>query len=345
MQQIVEAKVYCPFPWEVHPFMEEACEQVYLWMHRCEIVRSETELDRFRYERIPHLFSYVYPTSGFDELVWASKCFAWSVALDNFCDDLHKRPPESIMPMLSQLVSALTIDKPAHLNPREPLLSPFVVSIHDLWDEVFSSPPLYWRERFSRHLEGFIIAYAQEADNRICRKIPDLESYLTLRRASGSMPAYFDLIEYTNSSFCPPSIATCPQIQKMREVIVDYVNWVNDLYSYNKECLVGDFHNLIPILQQQDQLSVQGAVEKVCQMISSCVRTFLEIGERLPALFPDSSDVVRDYVRHMSHWFGGYCHWHSTSPRYHILPHAEMDTASFSFIKTLLVTEEERYEE
>src|SRR5260370_42001551 len=216
---------------------------------------------------------------------------------------------------------------------------PLALSFHDLWREIFPHMPLHWRQRFSENLGNYIVAHANEIENRVKGVIPDLESYCVLREDTGMPRCLVDLVEYAEGFFLPPSVVLSPEMQMLCEAAGNHVIWVNDVFSRNKESFVNDPHNLITVLQHDEQCSIPEAVEKTCQMISSAARTVLEIGERLSTLFPDHADNLGRYVESLKMLCAGNCSWHSISPRYEVALPAEIDeTTPLYLIRPMVVT-------
>jgi hypothetical protein len=340
MPQTVIANVYCPFIPQVNPLTEEACEQAYSWLHQMELVQSGTDLEQsFRRTCLPDYMGYIYPTAGFDELVCLTKFLGWSGVLEDMADSLDEKPPAYVRTMLSQCASLLTVDHIGEPNSQGLLCPPLALSLYDIWREMFPHTPRHWRQRFSQNLRNYIMAHMDEIKNRVRGVIPDLECYRVLRANTGMPGCLVDLVEYTEHFFLPPSVVLNPEMQMLREAASNHVIWVNDVFSRDKECFVNDPHNLITVLQHDEQCSIPEAVEKTCQIISSTARTVLEMGERLPTLFPDQADSLRRYVASLKRLDAGNCSWHSISSRYKVVPPAETDeTAPLYLIRPIVVT-------
>jgi len=340
MRQIMTANVYCPFMSQLNPLTEDACAQAYSWLHRMELVQRGTDLEQaFRYFCLADYIGYIYPTAGFDELVWATKFLVWTGVLETMADSLHKKSPAYVRTMLNQCTFLLTVDHIGEPDSRSVLYPSLVLSLHDLWCEISLHTPLHWRQRFSQNLGNFIMGHESEIENRARKVIPDLESYYILRNKTGMPGCLVDLVEYTERFFFPPSVVLDPAIQMLREAAGNHVVWVNDVFSRDKESIVNDPHNLITVLEHDEQCSLRQAVEKACQMISSAAETVLEMGERLPTLFPDHAENLQRYIASLKRLNAGNCSWHSISPRYKVsLPEETNETTTLYLIKPIVVT-------
>ncbi len=340
MQQIVTANVYCPFISQVHPLLGGARERAYSWLQQMGLVQSGTGLEQtFRRTSIADYMGYIYPTAGFDELVWLTKFLIWTSFLDILADSLDEKPLIYVRTILSQCASVLTVDRVREPNSQGLLYPELTLSLHDIWREMVSRTPLYWRQRFSQNLGNYIIAHGEEIENRSRGLIPGLESYNRIRRNTGMAGCLVDLVEYAERCFLPPSVVLSSEIQLLREAASNHMIWVNDVFSRNKESLANDPHNIIIVLQHGEQCSVPEAVEKTCQMISSAAKTVLEIEKRLSTLFSDYADGLRRYVESLKRADAGNCSWHSISSRYTVEPLAETDETTLLYlIKPVIVT-------
>lgn len=340
MQQIVTANVYCPFISQVNPLTEVACEQAYSWLDQIELAQRGTDLERsFRRTRLPDYMGYIYPTAGFAELLCLVKFLTWSGALEDMADDMDAKPAYYVRKMLSQCASVLRVDCIGEPDTQGFLCPPLALSLYEIWREIFSCTPLHWRRRFSQNAKNYIMAHEEEIENRSTGVIPDLESYQKLRTNTGMPGCLVDLVEYSEHFFFPPSVILSPEMQMLRKAACDHVIWVNDVFSRNKESFVNDPHNLITVLQHDEQCSLPEAVEKTCQMISSAARTVLEMEEHLPTLFPDYADNLRRYAVSLKRLDAGNCLWHSISSRYTVAPPAETDETTLLYlVKPVIVT-------
>lgn len=328
MQQIVKANIYCPFLPKVNPLTKEASERAYSWLHQMGLVLRGTDLEQtYRRTYLADYMGYIYPTAGFDELVWLTKLLVLTSFLDILADSLDDKPLAYVRTMLSQCASLLTVDRIDNPDPQGLLYPPLALALHDIWRDIFLSTPLHWRRRFSQNLGNYIISHVEEVENRVKGCIPELEYYKILRINTGMPRCLVNLVEYAENFFLPSSVIIQPEVQMLSEAVGNHVIWVNDVYSRNKESFVNDPHNLITILAYHEQCSVPEAVEKACQMISSAARTVMEMGERLPISFPDHAENLKRYVVSLKRLSAGNCSWHSISPRYEVVLPAETDEA------------------
>ena len=76
-------------------------------------------------------------------------------------------------------------------------------------------------------MDLFFIAVAKQADDRAKGRIPDLESYITVRRDTSGCKPCFALIEYAARIDLPDEVMSHPVIMAMEESTNDLVTWSN----------------------------------------------------------------------------------------------------------------------
>lgn len=109
--------------------------------------------------------------------------------------------------------------------------------------------PSYWRrligtssrgcqQRFTETFDFFFQAVAQQALDREDGAVPDLESYIALRRDTSGCKPCWALIEYANNLDIPDDVMEHPIIRDLGEAANDLVTWSN---VCSKTCCVSLF--------------------------------------------------------------------------------------------------------
>jgi hypothetical protein len=76
-------------------------------------------------------------------------------------------------------------------------------------------------------MDLFFSAVVKQADDRANGCIPDLESYITVRRDTSGCKPCFALIEYAARIDLPDEVMSHPVIMAMEEATNDLVTWSN----------------------------------------------------------------------------------------------------------------------
>ncbi|EIW83595.1 terpene synthase [Coniophora puteana RWD-64-598 SS2] len=171
-------------------------------------------------------------------------------------------------------------------------------------------------ERFIHTMDLFFIAVAQQAGDRANGITPDLESYITVRRDTSGCKPCFALIEYAAGIDLPDHVIYHPTLAAMEEATNDLVTWSNDIFSYNKEQVTDDTHNMIPVLMRERGLDLQGAVDFVGRLCKGTIERFETERARLPSWGPELDAQVQTYIEGLQNWIVGSLHWSFDSHRY-----------------------------
>ena len=76
-------------------------------------------------------------------------------------------------------------------------------------------------------MQMFFHAVYQQAQDRANKTVPDLVTYIALRRDSSACQVFFDLIEYALGIELPEDVTEHPVITALRRDANDLISWSN----------------------------------------------------------------------------------------------------------------------
>lgn len=190
--------------------------------------------------------------------------------------------------------------------------------------------------RFKETLEQFFESVNLQAQDRDANQIPDLESFIDIRRDTSGCKSTFDLIEYAYDLDVPQEVLEHPVLEALKQGSNDLVAWSNvsspphashchllnsqfqDIFSYNVEQARGDdTHNLIPIFMEHHNMNLQQAVDKVGELCKNTIDAFISNLERIPDFGDEQVNrEVKLYVQGLQDWIVGSLHWSFETERY-----------------------------
>ena len=187
-------------------------------------------------------------------------------------------------------------------------------------------------QRFIETLELFFQAINTQATDRANGFIPNLESYISLRRDTSGCKPIWALIEYAYNLNIPDEVMDHPLICSLGEAANDLVTWSNvshvsvcrlpslmifqDIYSYNVEQSKGDVHNMINVVVNEQGLDLQSAFDFVGDLCKHSMDRFIECRKQLPSWGPEIDRDVAIYADGLEHWMVGCLHWSFDTERY-----------------------------
>jgi Terpene synthase family 2, C-terminal metal binding len=168
-----------------------------------------------------------------------------------------------------------------------------------------------------------LISIVHETANREFRGKPaPYDIFVEIRRQSGYMEPFLDIIEPA-SGIEVPNVARCsPQLSLMRRIVADLGNFINDIYSIEKEIESGQYDNLIFVLQGERRLTIDAAIQSAFSIIRRRAERFLEIRAELPAVYETVAltaaerESAQVYADALEMWVAGFVSWQTRSPRY-----------------------------
>ena len=190
--------------------------------------------------------------------------------------------------------------------------------------------------RFSSTLLLFFDAVSRQAQDRATGQVPDLESYIELRRDTSGCKPCWALIAYANNLDLPDEVMDHPLVVSLGEAANDLVTWSNvrlaifpyffddvvvclrthnlqDIFSYNVEQARHDTHNMIEVLMHHQSLALQSAVDVVGELCKQSIDRFIEDRAALSELSPTwGAKIDREvsvYVEGLASWIVGSLHW------------------------------------
>ncbi|THH16145.1 hypothetical protein EW146_g4434 [Bondarzewia mesenterica] len=186
----------------------------------------------------------------------------------------------------------------------------------DFWSRCIRDARPDVQARFKSSMQMFFEAVQRQTEDRAAGVVPDLESYIDVRRDTSGCKPVFDLIEYSLDMELPEEVVEHPIIKALNQGANDLVTWSNDIFSYNVEQARGDTHNMICIFMEHDGLALQDAVDRVGALCKQTIDAFVENQARVPSWSPEVDRDVQLYVRGLQEWIVGSLHWSFMTRRY-----------------------------
>ncbi|CDO76822.1 hypothetical protein BN946_scf185033.g19 [Trametes cinnabarina] len=111
------------------------------------------------------------------------------------------------------------VDRPRSLYADEEMLDP-------IWTKYLRPTTRRdWQKRFQRHLAAFRLKRALAAQDAVQGVVPDLESYIDLRRDASGAKMLLDMIVYAEGLNIPQYIYEHPALRRLRQDAADIIAW------------------------------------------------------------------------------------------------------------------------
>ncbi|GAA3841466.1 hypothetical protein GCM10022226_74920 [Sphaerisporangium flaviroseum] len=300
------------FPPSVNPHVEAARAHLARWVEEHRLVRKEGARRRFAHADFAWFAAVTYPTTDEEGLCLIADWFAWLFLLDDqFDDGTVGRDPERVKDLMAQMAAVL-VDHGAPPPGSRPAI---VAALDDLWRRTTPRSTSAWRHRFVGHIaEGGLAAF-WEAENRVGGVVPDEASYIVRRRHTGAIYVCMDLIEIAERAEVPARVYDDAAYQDALRSACDVVCWTNDVYSLEKELSVGEYHNLVAVVEHGHGLTREESIRHVVTAIATEIDRFLGEEGRALTAFAGDADTAGNFAG-MRSWMRGNLDWSAQTKRY-----------------------------
>lgn len=305
------AQLDYPFLGSLSPYANEIDRHSLDWAHSFNLIR-ESDLacaDRLHYGL---LAAYAYPTAqSIARLQIAADWISWLFLMDDHVDEAGiGRDAEQLAQLHNRFVSVLQGDEPKAND------WPLTHALAELRDRMFDYADITWLRRFSRHADLYFTANRWEAANRVAALTPTLETYCVARRYTGAVYACFDLIHITDQVSLPFYVLHHPIVEEIAGAANNLICWCNDILSYTKEMRHGDVHNLVLVIQHEQQVSLSDAVTQALIIHNAEIERFTALVNELPRFGASIDGDLGHYVIGLQHWIRANLDWSRTALRY-----------------------------
>ncbi|KAI5124084.1 hypothetical protein M0805_003911 [Coniferiporia weirii] len=261
------------------------------------------------------LTAFCYTSCDAHRLRVVSDFMNYLFHLDNISDGMMTREADVLSDVVMNALWFPGEYRPSKDDPAEEISAGKLA--RDYWLRCIKDAGPGVQARFRESLQLFFEAVHIQATHREEDEIPDLESYIDVRRDESGCKPVFDLIEYALDIDLPDFVVEHPIIKALNQGSNDLVTWSNDIFSFNVEQARGDTHNMVIILMARYGLELQAAIDYVGEMCRETIENFIANKALVPSFgCPKLDKDVVAYVQGLQDWIVGSLHWSFMSQRY-----------------------------
>jgi hypothetical protein len=172
-------------------------------------------------------------------------------------------------------------------------------------------------ERYRDAYRSIFHSAVQEAERRNGDNLPDFATYMRGRRTN--LFGYWATIqtEFALGIDLTRELDENQDLALARDLTIDHMILVNDLYSFPKEHDAGETMNAVWILVARQGRALQEAIDRLAQLIGETEAAFTAARRRIArGDLAGRADVSR-YVTELGHLITGNIYYHERTTRYH----------------------------
>jgi len=303
-----------PFAGVLHPKAEELCVYGRTWAQSVGLAQTATELERFDAALYWQLIAEAYPTAPWEILTIAHDWSCWGFFLDDFDDASEAASRPGALSYLFAQIVAILRDEPLPDNA-----APLLQVLSGVWQRIHLYSSNEWRSRFRGTLADSLSAYQWEVQNRVCHRIPSVVEYIDYRRKTGGWRTLVLLVDLALGRTLPERIYRNPDLQRLLDTANNVICWANDLFSFEKECAIGEVHNLVPVVQAEQHCSTNAAIQMIVDWHNQEVQQWQHLLKQMPRWSWRRQDMrhVQAYLAFSEHYMRANHVWSQVSGRYH----------------------------
>lgn len=307
--------LWCPFPARISPHADAVHEGTCEWLVRFGLGGASSQ-ERESIAQVAYLAARFHPDASFQILQLISNWYAWFFSQDDECDKSELSCNPTKLTMLHSRL--LTILSDAIPNRNDHAIAHALYDLRVCSQQMVSS---CWMEQLIAGIGEYFATMVWEANNRQQGLMPSLDTYMRLRPVTGGLPIEQVLAKISCNIILPTHIQHHPYVQHITLLADQVICWVNDLLSFNKELQQGDVHNLVIVLQHEQQLSRAAAVEYVITLHNIAVQHFVTLVEHPSACahgIDEADDTLQRYVHMLQIRIAGHADWATQALRYQV---------------------------
>ncbi|MDQ1803065.1 hypothetical protein RAH57_03650 [Chryseobacterium sp. CKR4-1] len=302
-------RIYCPYNGTINPLVHLAEDHTDAWLRQFNLLPDNTAYKKYRAQGFAYMVARMFPMAQQPLLFVLTDINSLLFLLDDQIDPVSKdegRDKLQLRPFISAFMSVL-------FNPLpQKYAHPFLSALADFWSRATAITTDLWQWQFATALCQTFHSALWQMENVKNGYKPTLEEYKMHRRflgaaniATASIPAVLDI----NGNWG----RLTQQVADLTRLAENIVCWANDLYSLTKEIEQGDTYNLVLIIQQVYNLSLDEAINKTVGIHDQDMKRFQIKADALIGNLPS----LTHYINGLKYIIRGNVDWsQSETTRY-----------------------------
>lgn len=314
MNNIKFPVLYCPFPSVINQHCETVCQHTLNWARSFNLVTDESVYQSLLKAKFDILTARTYPNASLEYLKIFNDFMVWSFLIDDLFEKAGiKKQPEILESWHAQLVEIMKNEvKLTDIN------MPAVQAWGNIMQKLHHLPyaTSEWVLYFTKNMKDTFQGIRWEALNNSQRMIPDVTTFMKIRTFTSGMYPFIDLILIMDRIPLPLEIIEHPIVKRLALATNNIVSWSNDIFSFEKETRAGNNCNLVTVLRQEYQISLQEAFDRTAELHNAEVQLFINLSAQLPSFGTEIDTNLEHYLLGLRSWIRGNLDWSIETGRY-----------------------------
>ena len=305
LKDLIDANLHMPFPFLSNPHESESAAGVDTWLRTWGLTDDPAVAAMIAKTRPAELASYNSPTVDRDVLQIVANQIAYQFVFDDLAEEVGRRWPGRLLPMLSESVGILRDGQP----PSTPLGAALTDLYRQVQERCTPAQAARWAWNSREYVHGLLYEAVAQSHS------PPVRMGLcnSIRSLTAGIEPFYPLYEAAQPCELAPEDLHHATMRRLRRLSVDAAVWTADLFSSVKEQRAGGMINLALAYQRANHCSLPEAVMLAIRRINSTIREFERLYKEIE---PELSPAGVGYMDGMAGWIRGCYYWSRSVPRY-----------------------------
>ncbi|MFE9438723.1 (-)-alpha-amorphene synthase [Streptomyces sp. NPDC006602] len=305
LRDLIDAHLYMPFPFQNNHRAAEAAAGVQTWLRARGLTDDPAVAAMISATRPAQLAAYNSPSMDADILQIVANQIAYQFIFDDRAEEVGRRRPGLLLPMLSESVEILRDGRP----PSTPLGAALADLHRQVRERCTPAQAARWAWNSREYVHGLLYEAVSQAES----VPPEIGLCGSIRSLIAGVEPFHPLCEAAQSRELAAGELHHPVVRRLARLSADAAVWIPDLFSAVKEQRAGSLINLALAHQRARGCSLPTAVLLAIRRINSTIREFEALYDEIR---PELSAAGIGYVDGMAGWIRGCYFWSRTVPRY-----------------------------
>jgi hypothetical protein len=303
----------CPIPPRLSPHADRVQDWLVEQLDGLGLLPDAATRERLARAGFARYAGRLYPDATETDLRTLTAIFTWFFLVDDACDGTDRPEPEPIRALRDGAL-ALLRDGPRARYPG--FSGPLRRLLVQAWREPRRRMPARWRSRFADAVADHFDGVRREAVARGTGRLPGVDEYVELRRATSAAYVSYPLIEFVTGRPLPDAVYHHPALRRLGQLGNDLLSWFNDLASLDRDRATAGGHNLALAVATERGVPVPAAVELVAARWRAEMARFTALRAAVPSFGPALDESVAAHLDGVANAVRGTVDWTLESGRY-----------------------------
>lgn len=265
----------------INPATQRAEDTTIEWLWRIGFLTSPGQEAHLRSFRFGLYHGIATPDVDHERLVLGLMWFCWGSLADDQYDnyDWGERRKR-----LGGVVRAMQAIVEGASSTDGGLPDPVIAGFADFWPRLTAGLSDLGRRRIAKHFMDYMHAVALQNTYHAAGRVPDMATFLTMRRHTIAMIFQADVLAVVCSLRIPAALWDSYLFRELVSCFADVTAWHNDVYGLEKDIADGQTCNMVRVVAASESCSFDEAVERVLQRASQRQILLVELQAQLPEL-------------------------------------------------------------